>query len=104
MTPELLSLGGFSFERKAQLILLRTPDDLAETDLQAFLRGAGHLLTLGMDLEGQVELSGGLIIRIEGEWVRLKLGRYSETFPTDRVAALFERLTTELAPDPQQRV
>jgi phosphate-selective porin len=55
---------------------------------------------MGMDLEGEAELNGGFVFRVQGERVRLKLGRYTETFPLENVAALFQRLATEWMADP----
>jgi hypothetical protein len=52
---------------------------------------------MGFDLEGSAELDGGFIFRVEGERVQLKLGRYSEYFPTGDVETLFNRLITTWA-------
>ena len=84
-----LSLGGFEFDRQGKRLILRSPAGAASTDLEGFLRGAKHLLKMDFDLEGSAELNGGLVFRVEGEWVRLKLGQYADTFPADTVAALF---------------
>jgi hypothetical protein len=86
------SLGGFEFERQAKRLILRSPTAAASTDLEGFLRGAKHLLKIDFDLEGSVELDGGLVFRVEGQRVRLKLGHYAEIFPADTVAALFKRM------------
>ena len=93
MTPNFLALGGFSFERQGKQILLRTPHGAVTASHDAFVRGVQHLLTMGMELEGQAELDGGFVFRVEGERVQLKLGQYAEYFPLGDVAALFERLT-----------
>jgi hypothetical protein len=100
MEPNRLSLGGLIFERQGKQIVLRSPEGSVETDLLGFLRGVKHLLTMGMDLEGEAELNGGFVFRVQGERVRLKLGRYTETFPLENVAALFQRLATEWMVDP----
>ena len=90
--PNFLALGGFRFERQGQQILLRTPNEAVAASHDGFIRGVRHLLTMGMDLEGQAELDGGFVFRVEGERVQLKLGLYTEYFPLNDVAALFKRL------------
>ena len=92
-------LGGFTFERNGPKLWIHSPHGSVETDAPGFLRGAAHLLRMEMDLEGQAELSGGLICRIEGERAQLRLGDYTEAFPTSRVEALFQLLTATAAPE-----
>lgn len=97
MVQDSISLGGFGFERRGEQIILRSPEGSVEAGLQGFLRGARHLLKMDFDLEGAAELDGGLVFRVEGERVRLKLGQYTEFFPADNVSALFEQMTTAWA-------
>ena len=95
MASTITHLGGFSFEQQGDQMLLRTPAGTASASHTGFVRGIQHLLTMGMDLEGQAELDGGLVFRVEGERVRLKLGSYSEYFRLEDVAALFQGLSAE---------
>ena len=94
------SLGRFDFERRGQRLLLRSPAGAVETGLPGFLRGAQHLLKMEFELEGSAELDGGLIFRVQGEHVQLKLGDYAERFPADSVAALFRDMVAGWAPEP----
>jgi hypothetical protein len=92
MAANIAHLGGFTFEQQGDQMLLRTPTGAASAGQAGFVRGIQHLLTMGMDLEGQAEIDGGLVFRVEGERVQLKLGGHSEYFRLDEVAALFRRL------------
>ena len=92
-----LSLGGFRFEPQGEQIVLRTPEGAATTRLAGFLAGIRHLLKMQLDLEGQAEMDGGLVVRIEGDVVRLKLGGYVESFPVAQVERLFRQLAAEPA-------
>ena len=100
MEQNRLSLGGFGFDRRAGQLILRSPEGSVTADLRGFLRGAHHLLKMGFDLEGSAELDGGLIFRVEGEQVQLRLGPYAERFPTQAVAALFKQMTMLWASEP----
>jgi hypothetical protein len=93
MEQNRLSLGGFGFDRRTGQLILRSPEGSVTTDLRGFLRGAQHLLKMDFDLEGSAELDGGLVFRVEGEQVLLKLGPYAERFPAQAVAALFKQMT-----------
>jgi hypothetical protein len=95
MAQNIIALGGFGFERQGDQLVLRSPQGTAETDLQGFLRGAKHLLKMKFDLEGSAELNGGLVFRAEGKRVQLKLGQYSEFFPSDKVEALFRLMMAD---------
>jgi hypothetical protein len=94
MDADTLSIGGFQFQRDGQRMVLRTPAGVSETGGRGFLAGVSHLLTMGLDLEGEAELDGGLVFRVEGERVRLRLGAYSEYFRTADIAEFFQRLTS----------
>jgi hypothetical protein len=97
MAQNSVSLGGFTFERHEERIILSSPVGSVEANLQGFLRGANHLLKMGFDLEGSAELDGGFVFRVEGERVQLRLGRYVEAFPATNVEALFRRMMTAWA-------
>jgi hypothetical protein len=97
MSPNTYALGGFTFERHGEQMVLRTASGSVTTGQAGFLRGIRHLLTMGMDLEGQAELDGGFVFRVEGERVRLRLGAYSEDFHLARVKQLFEQMAAEPA-------
>jgi hypothetical protein len=94
------SLGRFDFERRGSRLLLHSPNGLVETDLSGFLRGVRHLLKMEFELEGSAELDGGLIFRVAGERIQLKLGDYVEIFPANSVAALFKDMLARWAPEP----
>jgi hypothetical protein len=95
MSLNVVNLGDFTFEQQGNRMLLKTPAGTASAGHAGFVRGVQHLLTMGMDLEGQAELDGGLIFRVEGERVRLSLGGHSEYFRLDEVTALFRGLAAE---------
>ena len=100
MEQNRLALGGFDFERQGQQVLLRSPNQSVAADLGGFLRGVAHLIKMDFDLEGSAELDGGLVFRIAGEQVQLKLGQYTELFPAENVAALFKQMTEQWAAEP----
>jgi hypothetical protein len=100
MEQQRLTLGRFDFERQGQRLILRAPDQSVATDLGGFLRGVAHLVKMDFDLEGSAELDGGLVFRVAGKQVQLKLGPYAELFPSDSVAALFEQMTQQWAAEP----
>lgn len=97
MASKNLSLGGFGFERQGDQIELRSPEGRTVTSLKGFLAGIRHLLIMELDLEGEAELDGGLVVRVEGEVVKLRLGRYTEHRRTSEVSEVFQRLAREMA-------
>ena len=94
------SLGRFNFDRCGSKLLLHSPSGLVETDLPGFLRGVRHLLKMEFELEGSAELDGGLIFRVAGEHVQLKLRDYAELFPVSNVAVLFKDMVARWAFEP----
>ncbi len=89
-------LGGFRLEAEGDRIRLQSPEGQVETGLFGFMAGIRHLLRMDLDLEGQAELDGGFVVRVEGERVRLRLGGYAEYFSTVEVSNFFQRLASEL--------
>src|SRR5215467_11243534 len=97
-----LLIGRFEFACRQGRVLISSPAGSVEPEMAGFLRGTNHLLTMGLDLEGEAELDGGLVLRVEGPVARLRLGPYSETFALDEIERLFTALPslTELASEP----
>ena len=60
--------------------------------MAGFLNGTNHLLTMGLTLEGEAELDGGLVFRVEGPKALLRLGPYAESFALAEVERLFTAL------------
>jgi hypothetical protein len=99
MHQALLRLGRFEFTRRQERVLITTPSGNVEPEMAGFVGGTNHLLTMGLDLEGQAELDGGLVFRVEGQRARLRLGSYSEVFSLEEVERLFTALRS-LAEEP----
>lgn len=87
-----LRMGKFEFARRQERVLISSPAGSVEPEMAGFLRGTNHLLTMGLDLEGEAELDGGLVFRVEGQRALLRLGPYAEAFALDEVERLFTAL------------
>lgn len=96
-----LRMGKFEFARRRDRVLISSPSGSVEPDIARFLRGTNHLLTMGLDLEGEAELDGGLVFRVEGRRAHLRLGSYAETFSLEEIERLFTALPS-LAEDAGQ--
>jgi hypothetical protein len=92
MSADVIALGEFRFQQFGDRMFLRAPRTAVETSAPGFLAGIRHLLTMKLDLEGQAELDGGLVVRVQGEQVRLKLGDYAQHFPIADVTRCFQVL------------
>lgn len=87
-----LRMGKFEFARRRERVLISSPAGSVEPEMAGFLRGTNHLLTMGLDLEGEAELDGGLVFRVEGQRGLLRLGSYAEAFSLDEIERLFTAL------------
>ncbi|HKA09062.1 MAG TPA: hypothetical protein VKI99_01180 [Candidatus Dormibacteraeota bacterium] len=98
MHPAPLRIGGFEFACRQGRVLISSPAGSADPEMAGFLRGTNHLLTMGLDLEGEAELDGGLVFRVEGPKALLRLGPYSEAFALDEIERLFKALPSLAKP------
>jgi hypothetical protein len=85
-------LGGFHVERHEQSLVIATPGGTTEVAAAPFLRGTNHLLAMGLELEGEAELEGGLVFRASGGQVTLRLAGHSETLSRSAVEQFFREL------------
>jgi len=91
-------LGGFELCPDGRSLRITTPAGRSEAATEPFLRGTNHLLVMGLDLEGEAELEGGLVFRAAGDRVILSLGGHSETFPKSAVERCFLELAARSMP------
>ena len=89
MRGGLVRLGGFEVERRGPSLFITTPASRTEVAAAAFIRGSNHLLALGLELEGEAELEGGLVFRARGDTVVLRLGGHAESLPVAAVERFF---------------
>lgn len=91
-------LGGFELCPEGQSLTITTPAGRREAAAEPFLRGTNHLLVMGLDLEGEAELEGGLVFRAVGDRVVMSLYGYSETFSKAAVERCFRDLAARSTP------
>jgi hypothetical protein len=95
-------LGGFELCPEGPSLAITTPGGRREASSELFLRGTNHLLLMGLDLEGEAELEGGLVFRAQGDRVVLRLGGHSETFSRAAVERCFQDLAARAASRPDR--